>query len=133
MSKLTSFFKQNKKSVETFDLKLESFDEPITLRIISGKENENLQREATKTVRHGRKAQKEFDNITYARELAITSIVNPDLNNTELQESYGVVGASELYNAMFNWAEQTLITQEITEKSGLDQDPQAKADEVKNS
>ena len=46
MSKLTAFFKQNKKEATTFDIHLESFEEPITLKVISGAENKRIQKES---------------------------------------------------------------------------------------
>ena len=113
MSKLTAFFKQNKKEATTFDIHLESFEEPITLKVISGAENKRIKKESMVERKQGRQTKKEMDGSAYNEKLAIASIVNPPLSNTEIQESYGVMGEAELYNEMFNWAEQTLIVEAI--------------------
>lgn len=131
-SKLTAFLKKNKKTKDTFELKLDSFDEPIQLRIISGGENEAIQKKCMRTVKIGRKAEKQFDNIEYQKLLAINSITYPPLDSTELQESYGVIGARDLYDSMFNFAEQSHIVLKISDESGLDQDINDERDEAKN-
>lgn len=132
MSKLTAFFKQNKKEATTFDIYLESFEEPITLKVISGAENKRIQKESMVERKQGRQTKKEMDGSAYNEKLAIASIVNPPLSNTEIQESYGVMGEAELYNEMFNWAEQTLIVEAILEESGFNQDINEKIAKAKN-
>lgn len=132
MSKLTAFFKQNKKEATTFDIYLESFEEPITLKVISGADNKRIQKESMVERKQGRQTKKEMDGAAYNEKLAIASIVNPPLSNTEIQESYGVMGEAELYNEMFNWAEQTLIVEAILEESGFNQDINEKIAKAKN-
>ena len=68
----------------------------------------------------------------YNREICIASIVVPDLNDKELQDSYGTMGASELFGTMFNWGESALILEAVTELSGINQTFQDKVDEAKN-
>lgn len=131
-SKLSAFLKQNKKAVEEFDFKLDSFDEPIRMRIISGRENEQIQKRSMVTIKRGRRTTQELDSNAYTRNLVIKSIVVPDLENIELQESYGVAGATELYHEMFNFAEQTLLAEKIMVESGLDQTIEDDVEEAKN-
>ena len=50
----------------------------------------------------------------------------------ELQDSYGTMGASELFGTMFNWGESALILEAVTELSGINQTFQDKVDEAKN-
>ena len=54
------------------------------------------------------------------------------LNDKELQDSYGAMGASELFGTMFNWGESALILEAVTELSGINQTFQDKVDEAKN-
>ena len=42
------------------------------------------------------------------------------------------MGEAELYNEMFNWAEQTLIVEAILEESGFNQDINEKIAKAKN-
>lgn len=133
MSKVKSFLKQNKQIQETVDVKLDSFAEPVVIRVISGKEHERIEQRCMKN-RPGQRGKQEtyFDRTLYTRELGIASIVTPDLNNTELQESYGATGASELFNAMFTWGEQIYLMDQITLASGLEQSINDEIEEAKN-
>ena len=81
--------------------------------------------------RNGRQ-ERVFDGVKYNREICIASIVVPDLNDKELQDSYGTMGASELFGTMFNWGESALILEAVTELSGINQTFQDKVDEAKN-
>lgn len=132
MSKITAFLKQNKKQESTHELTLESFDAPIIIRIISGKENKRIQKNSMVDVKQGRQTRKQLDAPTYNEKLAIASIVSPPLTDKELQDSYGAMGESDLYNEMFNFAEQNLISEFIMEISGFNQDINAKTEEAEN-
>lgn len=133
MSKVKAFLKQNKKGNETIDFSLPNFGAPLTIRIISGKEFEAIQERCfiNKPGKKGRQ-ERHFDGTKCNRELCIASLVVPDLNDTELQESYGVVGASDLFGEMFNWGEQSIILEKVTEASGIDEDINTKIEEAKN-
>lgn len=132
MGTLKAFFKQNKKGEETRKVKLPNFDEPVVIRVISGKEYERIQERCFEN-KPGRKGKQErvFNATKFNRELCIASIMTPNLNDTELQESYGATGASELFGEMFNWGEQTRILEEITEASGIE-DINDMIEDVKN-
>lgn len=132
MSKLSAFFKQNKTQVTAFEVNLESFEQPIELRIISGEENKKLQNESMVERQYGRNKRREMDGAMYNENLAMASITMPDLTDAELQDTYGASGPRELYNLMFNWAEQTLLIEAILEKSGFNQDINKKIDKAKN-
>lgn len=132
MSKFEAFFKKNKKEVEQFEVKLDSFDAPFVLRVISGQEHKQIQRDATKRVKFGRNEKSEMDSQLYNEKLVMASIVNPDLSNQELQDAYSVHGETELYNTMLNWAEQILLVEQILEKSGFNQNIDDKIEKGKN-
>lgn len=131
MSKFEAFFKKNKKEVEQFEVKLESFEAPFVLRVISGQEHKQIQKEATKRVKFGRNEKSEMDSQLYNEKLVMASIVSPDLSDQGLQDAYSVHGETELYNIMLNWAEQILLVEQILDKSGFNQTLDDKVDQAK--
>ena len=133
VSGLKAFLKQNKKGEETKDVLLPSFEEPVEIRVLSAREADLINDRCfvNKPGRNGRQ-ERVFDGVKYNREICIASIVVPDLNDKELQDSYGTMGASELFGTMFNWGESALILEAVTELSGINQTFQDKVDEAKN-
>ncbi|MCJ8008899.1 phage portal protein [Lederbergia wuyishanensis] len=121
MSKFKAFLKGNVKEVENASLKLDRFEEAIVLRPLSSAEADKINEQCFKT-KPGVKGRPErvFNVVKYNREICVASIVHPDLNDTELQESYGVRGADNLYSAMFLLGEATQILEKVTEISGID-------------
>ena len=132
MSKLEAFLKKNKRTQEEFEVNLQSFDEPVKMRIVSGEEYQDIQKSSFITVRKGRKTEKELDPMKFNRQLVMASIAYPPLTNTELQQAYDATGETELYNKMFNWAEQSLLLEALMEQSGFDQDINDEVEEAKN-
>ena len=100
MTSIKSFLKKNKKKTENIKLKLESFDEHIELRIISGREYDAIQ-DKCYVNKPGRKGRQErvLDMSKFNNLLCSASVVVPDLQNAELQESYGVRGEQEIGRA----------------------------------
>ncbi|KAA0944071.1 phage portal protein [Sporosarcina sp. ANT_H38] len=133
MSKLKSFLKGNVKQIENASLKLERFDEAIILRSLESREGDVISDQSFKN-KPGKKGKQErvFDAIKYNRDICVASIVHPDLGDVELQESYGVRGADNLYSVMFSLGEANHILEKVTELSGLDEDINDHIDEVKN-
>lgn len=133
MSGLKAFFKQNKKGTETKEVFLPNFDEPVKIKVLSAREADAINDRCfiTKTGRNGRQ-ERVFDGTKYNRELCIASVVYPDLDNKELQDSYGVMGATELYGEMFNWGEHSLILEAVTDLSGINKDINDRVEEAKN-
>ena len=120
MSTIKSFLKQNKKNSENIKLKLDSFEEEIELRIITGREYDRIQDKCyvNKPGLKGRQEPK-LDMAKFNNLLCSTSMVVPDLQNAELQESYGVRGEQDLYGEMFTFAEHLKILNAITSTSGF--------------
>lgn len=118
MSKFKSFLKGNVKEIENASLKLDRFDEAIVLRPLSSGEADKINDRCfrNKPGKNG-KQERVFDGVKYSRELAVASIVHPDLNDKELQESYGTLGADNLYSKMFYLGEANKILEKITEIS----------------
>lgn len=130
MSRLSSFLKTNVKDSErTKDVYVsDRFSEPITIKLLSPKELSRCQEKAV-TIRN---KQPHFDSNVYSMELIKTSIIEPDLRNAELQDSYGVMSEEELLNEMFTGAEFVKITTIVNEFNSLDESINDKIKEAKN-
>ena len=133
MSKFNAFMKGNIKPAEDVKLKLERFGEEITLRPLTAGEADKINERCfvNKTGRKG-KQERTFDVVAYNRGICAASIVFPDLNDADLQESFGVRGAENLYSEMFLLGESTQILTKVTEISGLDESADDEIEEAKN-
>lgn len=133
MSSFKSFLKSNVKEVENASLKLERFEEAIVLRPLSSGEADTINDRCFKN-KPGIKGRQErvFDVVKYNREISVASVVFPDLNDAELQESYGVRGADNLYSALFLLGEANQILEKVTEISGIDVSMDDEIEEAKN-
>lgn len=130
MGRLASFLKTNVKDSErTKDVYVsDRFSEPITIKLLSPKELSRCQEKAV-TIRN---KQPHFDSNVYSMELIKASIIEPDLRNAELQDSYGVMSEEELLNEMFTGAEFVKITTIVNEFNSLDESINDKIKEAKN-
>lgn len=133
MSKFKAFFKGSVEEVKNESLSLERFSEAIILRPLESGEDDLISERCFKN-KPGKKGKQErvFDIVKYNRELCVASIVHPDLNDTELQESYGVRGADNLYQKMFYLGESKQILEKVTEISGIDTTMDDEIEEAKN-
>ncbi|MED4377987.1 phage portal protein [Schinkia azotoformans] len=133
MSKFKAFMKGNVKEAENVSLKLDRFDEAIVLRPLSSGEADAISDRCYKN-KLGRKGKQErvFDVVRYNREICVASMVYPDLNDSELQDSYGVRGADKLYNEIFYLGEATQILEKVTELSEIDVTLDEEIEEAKN-
>ena len=133
MGNFKSFLKGNVKETENFSLKLDRFEEAIILRPLSSAEADAINERCFKN-KPGKKGKQErvFDTSKYNREICTASIVHPDLNNTELQESYGTKGADNLYSKMFYLGEANQILETVSEVSGFETSMDDEIDEAKN-
>lgn len=133
MGKFKSFLKGNVKETENESLKLERFEEAIVLRAVPSDEADLINDRCFKN-KVGMKGKQErvFDLVKYNREICIASIVHPDLNDKELQESYGVLGSDKLYGKMFYLGEANQILEKVTELSGIGKSIEEDIEEAKN-
>ena len=105
------------------------------LRCLTCGEDEVVRKEATKRVAvPGRKGQytQDIDYNQYLSKLAARCVVFPNLNDTQLQNSYGVMGAEELLKTMLTPGEFTYLMGKIQELNGFDQTMEDLVDEAKN-
>lgn len=133
MSKLNAFLKGNVKEIGNASLTLDRFDEDFILRPLGSKEGDAI-KERCFVNKAGMKGKQErvFDGVKYSRELNIASMVHPDLNDAELQDSYEVRGAEELYHAMFYLHETNQIAEKVSEISEIDKGINDHIEEAKN-
>lgn len=86
------------------------------IRSISADEDEVIRKSCTKKIPvPGKRGQytNEFDANTYLAKLASKAVVFPDLNDAELQNSYGVMGAEQLLKSMLYKDEFDKLTEVI--------------------
>lgn len=143
MSDFKSFFKSNKKQRENIKIAVsDSFlDEngnvlEWEIRPISTRENERIREEATKQVPINAKKgiyTPKLDFAKYSALLISKSVVFPDLNDKELQESYGVMCAEDLVIEMLDCpGDYSNLMEKIQEFNGFDIDIDDKVEEAKN-
>ena len=144
MSNLTAFFAHNKKQNGNIKRAVsKSFvDEqgkPIEWEFapVSPERDAELKSECTKRsmITHGkRKGQfnTDFDHFKYQRLLTVESIVFPNLNDKELQDSYKAMGADELIGKMLTIGEIADASAAAQEANGYEADLEDLVEEVKN-
>ncbi|MEK4425865.1 phage tail assembly chaperone [Solibacillus sp. FSL K6-1523] len=102
---------------------------------IDGSRDAALRKECTRRVQVPMKkgmTMPELDGNRYSLKLAVESIKMPDLNNTELQNSYGVMGAEELLQKMLLPGELTKVKELVQTINGFDLSMDELVDEAKN-
>lgn len=103
---------------------------PFVIRPITQTENEVLIKQSTKKSK--KNEQGEFDRVAYQQALVAAAVVEPDLENAELQKAYGVLGAPKLLAKMLYIGEFALLMEAVQKLSGLDADINDEVEEAKN-
>ena len=142
MSDFSAFMAQNKIKRENVKyVASKSFvdenGEPIEweLRQIGNKEDDALRKSCTRQVKVVGKAnmtRQELDSGLYMGKLAAACTVYPDLNNKELQDSYGVMGSDDLLKAMLSAGEYAEYCNKVSEVNDFDIDLNDRVEEAKN-
>lgn len=112
MSNLDRFLKQNKKMREnTTYLATKSLTDeegnplPWTIRPLTTKDNDKLRDECTIEIPVKGKPnvfRPKLDTSKYLAKMIVASIVEPNLNNKDLQDSYGVMTPEDLIKEMID-------------------------------
>lgn len=105
------------------------------LRAIDSETDELIRKECTKRVPiAGKRGQynQETDTDKYIGKMCVACTVYPDLNNAELQDSYGVKGADALLKTMLKPGEYTEYKAKVMEVNGYDMSMEELVDEAKN-
>lgn len=101
------------------------------IRAVSEKENGILERKYTKTNR--KTGVQQLDRVAFGHALTAAGVVFPDLNNAELQKTYGALGAENVLEKMLTVGEFAKLSEEVSTLSGLDtNDTNEQIDDVKN-
>lgn len=103
------------------------------LRSITEEENQECRKAATRKVK-GKNGvfTPEIDPNDYMAKLMVSSVIYPDLKNSELQKSYGVLGAESLLRKMLLPGEFAALGERVQALNGFDRDMTDLVDDVKN-
>lgn len=143
MGDLSLFLKENKKQKKTTTFPAtaslcDAEGNPLAweIRSLSTRDNEQIRDECMKSVPvKGKKGQytKDLDTAKYLARMICACVVVPDLNNKQLQDSYGVRTPEDLIKEMVdNPGEYDELAQFIQEYNGFDEVLQDKKQEAKN-
>jgi hypothetical protein len=106
------------------------------LKSVTSAEDETLRKACTKKVPvPGKRGQftQETDYNQYLGKLAAACTIFPNLNDVELQNSYGVMGADALLKTMLKPGEYADYLARVQEVNGFDTLMEELVDEAKNS
>ena len=143
MSNLSNFLKANKikKENTTYPATKSLVDEegkPLlwTIRPLTTRDNDRLRDECTIQAQVTGKpnmTKAELDTSKYIAKMIATSVVEPNLNNKDLQDSYGVMTPEELIKEMIdNPGEYNNFARFIQEYNGFDETLNEKVEKAKN-
>lgn len=103
---------------------------PFVIRPITQDENGELLKKYRKVDK--KTGNETFNRVAYNHALTALAVVEPDLNNAELQKAWGVLGPEKLLTKMLYVGEYGNLLEAVQELSGLDQDINEDIDEAKN-
>lgn len=142
MSILTAFLAENALKVENIKYVVSKRfvgedNKPMEWEIacINSTEDEQLRKDCTKRIPiPGKRGQftMEIDSNLYVGKLAARCTVFPNLNDAELQNSYGAMGADSLLKTMLTPGEYADYLTKVQEVNGFDISFDEKVDEIKN-
>jgi len=141
MSNLSMFFAGNAVQEENLKFvvskRFVDNGEPVEweLMCIDSVEEESLRKDCIKRVQApGKRGQyiQETDVTLYMSRLAVRCTVFPNLNDVELQNSYGVMGAEALLKKMLKPGEYAEYLARVQEVNGFDQSMEEEVEEAKN-
>ena len=113
----------------------EIIPEPWKLQAVDSDLDEAIRKDCTKKVPIvGKRGQynQETDTDKYIGRLCVASTVYPDLNNAELQDSYGVKSGEALLKKMLKPGEYAEYKAKVMEVNGYDVSMEEMVDEAKN-
>ena len=143
MGDLSRFLKKNKKTKDNLKIAatasfLDENGKPLLweIRPLTTKEDNALRDDCTVDVQVTGKPgmfRPKFNANRYLAKMAAACVVYPNLNDKELQDSYGVMGAEQLIVEMIDDpGEYNSFMSQVQAYHGFDQPFQEKVDEAKN-
>ncbi|MCJ0586717.1 phage portal protein [Enterococcus cecorum] len=111
-----------KPEAERREIKFERFDAPFIIESITERENARLRKMSTISKRNRQgQTEKSLNTDLYVANLMARSVVQPDLNNAELQTFFGTEGsASDTLNAMLLPGEFANLQEAVLELNHFD-------------
>ena len=111
-----------KPEAERREIKFERFDAPFIIESITERENARLRKMSTISKRNRQgQTDKSLNTDLYVANLMARSVVQPDLNNAELQTFFGTEGsASDTLNAMLLPGEFANLQEAVLELNHFD-------------
>ena len=103
---------------------------PFVIRPITQDENGELLKKYRKVDK--KTGNETFNRVAYNHALTALAVVEPDLNNAELQKAWGVLGPEKLLAKMLYVGEFANLLEAVQDLSGLDQDINDDIEEAKN-
>ena len=140
MKDLKFFLKQNTIPVENQEVEVSKrFKDDagnnvkFEIKSISNEMDDALRKQNTRQVKKAKGViVPELDQQKYFVDLVLKSLVYPDLDDKELQDSWGVMDSRELINAMLLPGEYTALLQEVQKINGWDLNVEDIKEEAKN-
>lgn len=131
---VSAFLKQNVKELSNTQIKLERFSQPFVIKPLSTKDMNELRAQNTLTSFDKRTHQKiktvNQERLTDA--MIVRALVTPDLNNQEIQNSYGTVAdPAGTIQEMLTAGEYADLVEAIQEASGFESSIEEDIDEAK--
>lgn len=123
--------------VEEKEVKLERFKSPFKIKSLTADEVSDIRKQATKRVlnRKTHRYEQETDENQFQGLVVAEAVVSPNLNNEELQTSWGCIAKPEkVLKKMLKVGEYTELSQAIMDLSGLNDDDSSEdlVEEAKN-
>lgn len=103
---------------------------PFVIRPLTQEENAVLLKQYRKVDKNS--GTEIFNRIGYNQAMVAAAVVEPDLNNAELQKAWGVLGPERVLTAMLYVGEYSRLMEEVQKLSGLDTDINDEIEEAKN-
>ena len=90
------------------------------IKAISNSKDDMLRKKHMRQVKRGKGVYTpELDTTKYFKELVINSLVYPDLENKDLQDSWGVMGADDLLDCLLTPGEYNELLQNVQRVNGF--------------
>ena len=137
---MKSFLKQNVRKPEEEKviatkrvLKENGEPEEWIIKAITNTTDDRLRKNNTKTVNRGKGVYvPELDTTAYLKDLVVNSVVYPDLENKEAQDSWNVMGTGQLLDCLLLPGEYNALVEKVQKINGWDISLPDLVDEAKN-
>lgn len=138
---LTAFLKSNVEIVNQVEYvasnRIKAGDEPVAwkINVLQNKVIDKLRNRYTKMIKDGKTGvtREKFDSQGFNDAMLLESIVFPNLDDMELQDSWGVNDPLELVKAMLTPGEYADLLNAVVEAQGFEVGMDEKVRAVKNS